>query len=124
MRGGMTRVAWQPSVATAAAEREGFRLQVEKEEKKLARQRDVAHERSAGFAGVTSTPRSSGSSPRGEDDSKTGIDSLDELEIKRSHSDGGFERVDSGSRCFGGMEKLHRNAPSHLKQMVAREFGH
>ena len=115
----MKSVGSDPLLATAAAEKEGFRLQV-----KLAPQRDVAHERSAGFAGVTSTPRSSGSSPRGEDDSKTGLDSLDELEIKRAHSDGGFERVDLGSRCFGGMEKLHRNAPSHLKQIVAREFGH
>ena len=42
----MKSVGSDPLLATAAAEKEGFRLQV-----KLAPQRDVAHERSAGFAG-------------------------------------------------------------------------
>ena len=47
--GRMKRVVSDPSLATAAAENKGFRLQV-----KLAPQRDVAHKRSAGFAGMNS----------------------------------------------------------------------
>ena len=119
--GRIKRVVSDPSLATAAAENKGFRLQV-----KLAPQRDVAHKRSAGFAGMNSlvkngsfnnlsnvtmnkllssassaasTPRSSGSSARGKDDSDTDL----------NDSDQGFYGVGSGSLCFGGMEKLHRS---------------
>jgi hypothetical protein len=119
--GRIKRVVSDPLLATAAAENMGFRLQV-----KLAPQRDVAHKRSAGFAGMNSllkngsfnnlsnvtmnkllssassaasTPRSSGSSARGKDDSDTDL----------NDSDQGFYGVGSGSLCFGGMEKLHRS---------------
>jgi hypothetical protein len=98
--GRIKRVVSDPSLATAAAENKGFRLQV-----KLAPQRDVAHKRSAGFAGMNSllkngsfnnlsnvtmnkllssassaasTPRSSGSSARGKDDSDTDLNDSDQ----------------------------------------------
>jgi hypothetical protein len=116
--GGMKRVGSDPSPATAAAENMGFRLQV-----KLAPQRDVAHKRSAGFAGMNSlrkngsfndlsnvamnkllsaassaaSTRSSGSTARGKDDSDTDL----------NDSDKGFHGVSSGSLSFGGMEKLY-----------------
>ena len=100
----------------------------------VAEKKDVAHKRSEGFAGMNSlrkngsfnnlsndtmnkllsaassaasTPRPSGSSARGGDDSDTDR----------------FQYLGSGSLCFGGMEKLHRNVPAHLKQIVAWEFG-
>jgi hypothetical protein len=98
--GRMKHVVSDPSLATAAAENKGFRLQV-----KLAPQRDVARRRSAGFAwmyslvkngsfnnlsnvtmnkllssasSAASTPRSSGSSERGKDDSDTDLNDSDQ----------------------------------------------
>ena len=139
--GGMKRSVSGPSLAIAAAKKEGLRLHVSH----VAPQRDVPQKGSAGFAGVhslrkngsfnnlsqatmnsllsaassdASTPRSSGSSARGEDDSDKDMDGF-----MRTHSDGEFERVGSGSLCFGGMEKLHRNVPAHLKQTVAGKLG-
>ncbi len=117
-------------------------------------QRDEAHERSAGVAGVNShrkngwfnnlsnvaksqllfsasstasTPRSSGSSARGKDDSSSDLDGFvlraHSNSLQRTHSDQGFQRIGSGSLCFGGMEMLHHNAPALLKQIIAWEFG-
>jgi hypothetical protein len=146
--GRMKRSVSDPSLATPAAKtdvKEGLRLQVRRDSH--TPQRDLPHKGSAGFAGVhslrkngsfnnlsnatmnnlisaassdTSTPRSSGSSARREDDSDTDLDCF---ESKRTLSEEGFQRVGSGSLCFGGMEKLHRNAPAHLKQIVAGELG-
>ena len=157
LRGGMRSIGFDPSLATAAAssaEKEDFRLHWQV---KLAAspQRDEAHERSAGVAGVNSlrkngsfnnlsnvaksqllfsasstasTPRSSGSSARAEDDSSSDLDGFEikrahSNSLPRTHSDQGFQRIGSGSLCFGGMEMLHRNAPALLKQIIAWEFG-
>ena len=66
---------------------------------------------------AASTPRSSGSSARGEDDSeKTQTWTVLKSSALTAAKD---SRASARGLCFGGMEKLHRNAPALLKQIIS-----
>ena len=79
---------------------------------------------SAASSAVSEDPGGSGSD---EDSSDADLDAY--AQVVRAHSADGLDGLatpsppGSGSLCFGGMEKLHRNAPAHLLESAAEEKG-